>query len=202
MGLSIYYSGQFNPQASLTEMIEEIKDIVIVNKWKYAILEPEFPKNDLTLPWGNKEIYHPENLYGIIFTPPKCETVEITFLSNGYMSGIGLIKFWGNSTKPEEKEYLYSQFVKTQYAGPEIHKLIIHLFKYLEPKYFLNFKMIDEGYYWETNDEKLLNETFSKYTSLINGFGDCLESFPKNEGETTEDYILRMAKETKKLKKE
>ena len=37
MGLSIHYSGSFNNSGSLSEMIEEVKDIAEVFKWKYNI---------------------------------------------------------------------------------------------------------------------------------------------------------------------
>jgi len=47
MGLSLYYSGCFNPQSSLQEMIEEIKDIAEANKWPYRIFETEFPLNSI-----------------------------------------------------------------------------------------------------------------------------------------------------------
>ena len=72
--------------------------------------------------------------------------------------------------------------VKTQYAGIEIHKLIIHLLKYLSGKYLQDFKVIDEGEYWETGDEKLLQDTFKRYTDLIESFASSLETYPKNPG--------------------
>jgi len=45
MGLSIHYSGSFNPKASLQAMIEEVKDIAETYKWKYFVFEDEFPAN-------------------------------------------------------------------------------------------------------------------------------------------------------------
>lgn len=35
MGLSIHYSGSFKEDASLAEMIEEVKEIAEVYKWEY-----------------------------------------------------------------------------------------------------------------------------------------------------------------------
>jgi hypothetical protein len=209
MGLSIYYTGEFNPAASLIQMIEEVKDVAIANNWEYHILDTEFPFNDSELPWGNKEIYHHENVYGIILCPTGCEMVNFSFLSNGIMSSVMLRTLWGDKSIKDpvyenitRLDLLYGNFTKTQYAGMEVHKKIVDLFRYLSPKYFLNFHMRDEGYYWETNDVAKLEAQFKIYTNLINGFRDCVESFPKNEGEDTEAYILRMAEETKKLKGE
>jgi hypothetical protein len=125
MGLSIYYSGTFNPDASLSSMIEEVKDIAELYKWKYKVFESEFPTNTI----GN-ENYNQE-IYGICFAPPQCEPVWICFLSNGKMSSPSHLKFFGKGENKEEKPYLYMLSTKTQYAGIEIHKLIIQLLNIL-----------------------------------------------------------------------
>ena len=41
MGLSIHYSGSFRNGASLSEMIEEVRDIVEVYEWEYSIFEKQ-----------------------------------------------------------------------------------------------------------------------------------------------------------------
>jgi len=46
MGLSIHYSGSFNPAASLQEMIDEVKAIAKVCKWQYTIYETTFPEQN------------------------------------------------------------------------------------------------------------------------------------------------------------
>jgi len=84
--------------------------------------------------------------------------------------------------------------VKTQYAGVELHQFVIQLFRYLNKKYFADFKLTDEGSYWETNDLVLLQTTFKKYTNLINGFASALEYIPVQKGETIESYFERLLK--------
>lgn len=37
MGLSIHYSGKFNKNASLSDLITEVKDIAETLKWNYKI---------------------------------------------------------------------------------------------------------------------------------------------------------------------
>ncbi|MBC8147970.1 MAG: hypothetical protein H8E98_08320 [Bacteroidetes bacterium] len=186
MGLSIHYSGSFRKGASLSEMIEEVKDIISVYKWKYSVYEEEFPDETFS------DSSYNQNIYGISFTPPGCETVSISFLSNGRMSSYPALKFFGKTENQQEQEYLYMLAVKTQYAGIEVHKLIIHLFKYLNEKYFQDFKVLDEGEYWESGDENLLQETFKRYTNLINSFTSAIENIPSNEGETLESYLKRL----------
>jgi hypothetical protein len=81
---------------------------------------------------------------------------------------------------------------KTQFCGMKTHMLIIHLLKYLSDKYLLNFHMADEGHYWETGDEKLLEDTFKRYTDILNSVSDAFETFPVKTGETMEEYLSRL----------
>ena len=189
MGLSIHYRGSFNAAASLQAMIEEVKDIAEIYKWKYTIYKYKFPVNCL-----GKSAYN-KNIYGINFTPPNCETICLCFLSNGKMSSSLHLKFYGNSTNKVEAGYLYMLSVKTQYAGIETHKLIINLLKYLSEKYLNDFTVNDEGKYWETGDEKLLKDTFKSYTDLIENFTSSIENFPCKPGESFEAYFKRLLKQ-------
>ncbi len=76
----------------------------------------------------------------------------------------------------------------------ETHQFIIQLFRYLNKKYFTGFKLIDEGEYWETNDETLLKKNFKRNADLINSFVSAHENFPILPGETTEEYLERLIK--------
>lgn len=189
MGLSIHYNGRLRDPASLSEMIEEVKDIAEFNKWEYFILKEQFPDDAFT-----KNSYN-QDVYGICISPPKCETISLSFLSNGRMSDLPHLKNFGNSDDKKYQEYLYMLSAKTQYAGIEIHKFIIHLFHYLDKKYFQDFKMMDEGEYWETGDEKLLQEIFKRYNDLMDNFSFALENIPMNAGETYEIYFERIMKQ-------
>ena len=185
MGLSIHYAGIFNPSASLEKMIGEVMEIVKVYHWKYLIFETKFPKG------GFDDTYN-EKIYGIMFSPPSCEPVFLTFLSNGRMSSDSHLRFFGNSSDEKEQKYLYMLSTKTQYAGIKTHMLIIQLLKYLTNKYFQEFHLTDEGNYWETGDEKLLEASFKRYNDLVNSVADALETYPVNNGETMEEYLSRL----------
>ena len=188
MGLTIYYNGTFKKTASLPEMIEEVKDIATVHQWKYHVFEKEFPRNSLGKKNFNKDIY------GILFSPPMCEPVLFCFLSNGKMANPFMMEFWLKSKKKKDKDLLFGNFTKTQYAGVEVHIIIIGLFRYLSKKYLKNFSMIDEGKFWETNDEELLRKTFKEWSALIDGFANTLETIKIKKGESIEGTIRRAAK--------
>jgi hypothetical protein len=189
MGLSFHYSGRIANPSSLSDLIEEIEDIAKVHDWKCFVFDRVFPENMIGKPYYNKRIY------GICFTPPNCETVDICFLSNGRISSAAHLQFWGKTDEQAEREYLYMLSVKTQYAGIEIHQFLIQLFMYLNVKYFADFTMTDEGEYWETNDLSLLKTNFKRYTELIDGFVSAIESIPIKAGEDVESYFLRLMKE-------
>ncbi len=195
MGLSFHYQGSIANPDMLPELIEEIVDIASANKWQYDVYEREFPASSFGKP------DYDNNIYGISFTPPNCETISICFLSNGRMSNKPLLLFYGKTEEQQESKYLYMISVKTQFAGAEVHKLIIQLFRYLNKKYLTDLIFMDEGSYWETNDEELLNVNFTRNANLINSFASALECIPKLPEESIEAYFERMLKFIKDSKK-
>ncbi len=186
MGISIHYSGKLKKASDLPELIEEVKEIAEIYHWKYHLAEQVFPNNSFDSNPAN------DSIYGISFSPTNCEPVPLLFLADGKMSSFSNLQCFGDSKNEKEQEYLYMVAVKTQYAGEEIHKIIVGLLRYLNEKYLCDFKVTDEGCYWETKDEKLLHNTFARYTNLINQVSDSLEIFPKNEDESFEEYFKRI----------
>ena len=83
-------------------------------------------------------------------------------------------------------------FTKTQYAGWQIHILIVRLMEHIFKKYLFDVKVMDEGDYWDTHDEALLKKNFKLNGVLISSFVTAVESFPLQDGETMEVYFLRM----------
>ena len=197
MGLTIHYHGRINDKLKLPQLIEELEEIARVHNWEYQIFENEFPLKSISK--GIKKAATPTKfdglLYGILLIPPGSEPVSFTFLQNGKMCGPMQLQNWGDSTKAKERKYLYMNFTKTQYAGPEIHKMVIGLFRYIVDHYLKDFEMIDEEEFWETNDEKLLHENFRRNTALINGFVNALKTNAKHDEEDVETFIIRVIKE-------
>jgi len=195
MGLTIHYQGRIADKQKLPQLIEELEEISKAHGWNYHILGRKFPTGVYL------EDEHDGNLYGILFNPPGSEPVSFTFLRNGRMCGPVQLNCWGESTNEKELGYLYLNSTKTQYAGSNIHKMVIGIFRYIVPHFLADFKMIDEAAYWETNDEKLLEENFRRNTELINGFADALSESQAHEGEEPETFIQRVIREFWEKKK-
>lgn len=184
MGLSFHYKGALKNPQLLKKMIEEVTDISKANHWNYHVFEEAFPNDIFSL--DSKTDF----IYGICYSPPNCEPVCLTFLSSGKMCAFYNVE---HSKIIDEESDDYYISVKTQFAGFQIHKQLIILFDYLNKRYFENFDLTDEGNYWETRNEQLLEDTFKKYTHLIEGFRSLLEKIPLEENESIEEYLLRIA---------
>ncbi len=170
-------------------MITEIKDNSEVHNRKYHIFETEFPKNSS----GKKSFG--KKIYGICFSPPAAEPVMLCFLSNGRMANPFRYDCLLKSKNKDEKKLFFCNFTKTQFAGIELHKIIIHLLRYVSKKYFKKFSLTDEGYYWETNNEKLSEEKFKEYGCLFDSVCEGLHTQHLKAGESVEEYLLRIFNE-------
>ena len=186
MGLSIHYHGRLTKASTLQNIIEEVTDIARAENWNYFVFTEQFINNSFSNDIDN------ENLYGIMISPPGSEPLCFSFLSNGKMCGILNFKVFQLDNSIDQNE-LYSLATKTQYAGSEIHKKIVLLLDYISSNYLSDFECVDEGQFWETRNEKVLEETFDKYTRLISGFEDAFAIFPMLNQESIEDYCIRIA---------
>lgn len=188
MALSFHYSGKFANNASLPELIGEVKDIAVIHQWEYHIFKEQFPPGSL-----KKEI-HDQEIYGICFSPPECEPVWICFLSNGRMSSPPNLEYFSSSSDPEDRTHLYTLSVKTQFAGIEVHIKIIRLLQYLNTKYLVDLQVSDEGQFWETGDEHLLKQIFERYDQAMRAVTTGMENNSMIPGETYEEFFMRILK--------
>jgi len=194
MGLCFHYTGRLRDAKSLSTLIDEVKDVSNVFGWKYHIFENRFP-NDT---FENRTSF--EEVYGICFTPTKCETVMLTFLSNGTMVCPPAIEFFAKDEDEKRRSYMYFNSVKTQFAGVVVHQFLIQFFKYLNKKYFEDLKLDDESYYWETGDENQMRERFKLYDTLLDNVALSIETFPIEPEEDIVAYFERLMEHIDRLK--
>lgn len=180
MGLSIHYSGYILNKEMLQPLIEEVTDIC------------------KTLGWPTHS-YDNDEIKGVSFAPEGSEPVFLTFNADGRtLSPTNImIKEIFDGVR-FDKELIYSTSTKTQYAGIDAHIAIIKLLKYLSTKYLKDFTLSDEGYYWETSDEKILSGRFEEYNDLLNVVTEAFTHMKSVPGETPEslgERIERILKE-------
>ena len=218
MGVSIHYSGRITDKNKLPQLIDEVEEIASVHNWKYNIYEQKFPVNETI----NLSDHHDGKLYGIDFTPEGSEPVSICFLSNGRMSSImqlfcrgefkeektivissANVTHQGELEIQQKEETLtaadYNKFLcmcstKTQYAGSEMHAMIIGVLRYVSKQYLSDFNLVDESQFWETNDKVLLKENFARNAAIIEGFGCVLAENQRLADEDWDSYIQRIIK--------
>ena len=195
MGLTIHYSARLRSRDLLPQLIDEVADICQSIGWEYDTVDETVEMEaDVTFtpPLDDHKNIH---LKGIMFHPPKCESVVFTFLPSGWTSStLHLMvaeKYQKLDNEPLFKglpKLVYMMHTKTQRGGPDTHIAIIKLFKYLEKKYFAEMNVSDEGNYWETSDKAVLQERFDEYTGLINSVKGALEKDGWNV--THEPFVL------------
>lgn len=179
MGLSIHYSGQIKSCELIGALIAEVKDICESVDWSCHPLT-----NDIK---------------GICFSPPGCEPIFLTFLANGRMCSPINLQYQDIYEKNGlDPELMYTTSTKTQYAGIEAHKAIIKLLRYLKDKYFSVFELNDEGMYWETNDEQVLQSQFARYEAALNVLADALNEMNTVPGESAGSLADRIEQAIKR----
>jgi hypothetical protein len=167
MGLSIHYNGKIKDTNLISSITEEVKEICESLQWNYTLIGDDKVK-------------------GICFGPENCEPIFITFIKDGRLvCPISLQHKIESSTTIS---------VKTQYAGIDTHVAIIKLLKYLNTKYFSHFEILDEGDFWETEDENVLRSRFEDYESALNKLTTVLENLENKPGETIESTADRLEK--------
>jgi hypothetical protein len=174
MGLSIHYSGSIKDIREIDNLVNEVADICKTFSWSYNIIKPD-----------------EDPISGICFGPQECETIFLTFLPDGKLCS--LLSFIFKEKYPEQPfEPIYTISVKTQYAGMDAHMAVIKLLRYLKEKYFSEFELRDEGYYWETGDREKLASQFSNYDMAIEMVSQALSGIEKIPGESTDSLAARI----------
>ena len=176
MGLSIHFSGVIKDTAEIDNLVQEVEDICKTFNWSYDLVHPE-----------------DDPVKGISFGPDGCEPIFLTFLPDGKLCS--LLSFVLKKRNPDQPfEPFYTISVKTQYAGMDAHMAVIKLLKYVQEKYFREFNLRDEGYYWETGDQEILTEQFRNYEKAIELLSDALSGIKKIPGESASSLADRIEK--------
>ncbi len=161
--------------------------------WSYTIWQ----QTDFTTV-KNVIDFTPEHFNGISFNIEGCEPVSLCFLPDKKISSF--VNLLVKDAYPKA-EMIYSVSVKTQFAGPDIHITIIKFLRYVSNKYLDNFNIIDEGLYWESNDEQKLLSQFERYNFILNEVANAISGMETVPGENSLSLAKRLEKVLEKLHK-
>lgn len=197
MSITIHYKGKIKDISQRKALTEELTDICQSLDWKYqtlhrgteSCLSYQYPDEP-----NPKEGKVDVKFSGIIFTPPGAETVVMIISDGGWIVSPWGLAHFGHETTLEFHEFAYLQFVKTQFAGPEVHIALIKLFKYLSSKYFDFFEVSDEADFWETMDKEILYGKFKFMDNLLNKVESWLNSEIFSDANNLEDIVDKIEK--------
>jgi len=163
MGITIHYKGRISNINLIDEFCDELIDIAETMNWK-----------------ASERIYDEDDkIKGLSVTPhEKSESLSFFFnIEDG-----GLRNIMNVITKvpynPEKPEW---DFIKTQFAPPEVHVTVVKLLQYIKKKYMPDLEVVDESDYWETGDEDLLRKKLKFLGDKIDAFGEALSSISKED---------------------
>ena len=196
MGITIHYTGKLKHVNQIQPLVDELKDICISLDWEYQLLDMEFGVGGLV--FEETEDTPQIHAKGLTFAPPESESFYFLFTKKGYQVSSIKILTHTDGEFNEEDHWLFS---KTQFAGPDIHIAVCKLLKYLSGKYFEKFEVLDEGQYWEEEDEAKTRATFQQYTNAINAFANALENYEGPKAKTEEGLIQQIENILKDLRK-
>ena len=163
MGITIHYRGRIRDINLIDEFCDELIDIAKTMDWKSSDL-----------------IYDEEDkIKGVSVTPHKdSESLSFFFnIEDGCLRNIMNV-ITKEPYNPKELEW---DFIKTQFAPPEVHVTVVKLLQYIKEKYMPDLEVVDEGDYWETGDENVLRNKLKFLGDKIDAFGKALNSISKKD---------------------
>ncbi len=144
MGVTIHYNGQLADEEKQRQLCREMVDICTSMEWQFHNVNPD-----------RKDVAHPP-VHGMFFMPHKnCEAVAILFDNAGNLVHISALAAYDPNLAAQKQVS-----VKTQFASPYIHIVIVKLLRYIKTKYIPALQVVDEGEYWAREDRDLLDHLF------------------------------------------
>lgn len=155
MGVTIHFEGKVKGATAYSLLIDELHEFATSHNWKCE----ELAKSNAVLkrvrdekPWD-----YSGPTFGLELWPHQaCDPLRFEF----------------------DRDYYVQEFVKTQFAGEEIHIAIVELFRRIQ--FFLEgLNIHDEGEFWHTSDENVLAQHIQRCNEVLQ---EMLAKNPKAKG--------------------
>ena len=138
MGVTIHYSGHLKKPSAYPLLLGELQDFAEQNGWTHRPVS----KQGVTLKRcddNDREWTVTGDTRGIELRPhDDCEPLTFEF----------------------DADHFLQDYVKTQYAPPEVHVAVTELFRHVAP-FFDDLDVFDEGEYWNSRDLDRLKQLFN-----------------------------------------
>ena len=142
-GVTIYYEGRAADTAAVERILVAASDEAKSNGWQSC--EASSPDVSMKRIVDEKDVSYRGAIRGIVIQPQLgCEPIYLQFDSNMFMQ----------------------DFVKTQFAGPEVHVQVVRLFKRIQPL-LSSLKIEDEGGYWDSGNKATLQGHLAKANAMM-----------------------------------
>jgi len=154
-GVTIHYEGTAASPEAVEKILAAVSAFARKNKWK--IEDASAVKGRLQRVIDEKDKDYEGKITGVVIrVTDNCEPLHFQFGDDLFMQ----------------------DYVKTQFAGADIHIQIVQLLESLRPL-FKKIDVVDEGDYWDFHDKAVLEGHMAKIDSMIE---DIKKKNPKAQG--------------------
>jgi hypothetical protein len=195
MGICIYYQGTLRDLSQLPQLVARLQTACARLGWPcYPIderilgtaeaceIERDRDAEGHEAPvYRSRRVPVDDRVRGVVIQPPGCETLFLTFGSDGRLVHYSDV---GAGQQPGHYGLIVDHFsVKTQFSSPAIHMQVCELLRLVEP-YMAQWEVADDGGYWGTWDERVLQETWALYEGLLEALSqpEALEATLRKAG--------------------
>ena len=143
MGVTIHFEGQLSDESAYRSLIDVASSFAVEQCWLTETIEMSHAT--LSRVRDEKDWDYSGPVKGIVVYPHEdCEPMRLEFDCNLFIQ----------------------QYVKTQFAGVPIHLKVVELLRATRP-FFSEFKVEDEGEFWQSGDVKRLEEHMCSIQNVI-----------------------------------
>jgi len=200
MGVTIHYRGSLTDKKQIHSLIDELEDIAKSVNGSCMVIDEDWSKkpdahfeHDST---GRATIQGNCGLKGVILDlHEKCESLQLCFNASGLITSpldVALSAEENYAVSPDDW-----MFIKTQFAGPEVHVAVVELLRYLKGKYIHDLEVHDETGYWENKDFRAVEQQMSLINRGIESISNRLETVPI---ESKDDIVKQIEIALRKMK--
>lgn len=155
MGVTIHFEGRIKHPKAYPLLLDELEELSVQNGWPKKKIDDEV--RTLKRVRVEKDWDYTGKTFGLVLQPDEnSDPLRFEF----------------------DEEYYVQEFIKTQFAGIDVHIAVVELFRKIQP-FFENLKISDEGEFWETSDEDVLAEHIENCNKALQ---EMLTKNPKARG--------------------